>query len=389
LPGLIHRVIAAGGAVDSQAKRVLVYEEAWGQGGIETFLMNLFQKLQGKGLSFTLFSTWDWNDKLDSELASLGIDRWTCFPGYKPRQLTRLKDGPAAYGELIKSVGCDVSYVNTMNGMGFLWSEEAKRQGVPIRIVHSHNSAFGSGEAVAKAFAHGVGKVVLGGSATMRLAVSEDAGHYLFGARPFEVINNGIDIKRFAFNPSHRARIREQFNIPPDSPLFGSVGRIAEAKNPLFQLRVFAAILQKEPNAFFLMVGDGDLRDKTVRTAMELGIADRVLMPGYTADPAPVYSALDCFLMPSLYEGLAMVRVESQCSGCPVVCSDSLPIEGNVTDAELLLPLDLGEDLWAENALELAVTPRDRSSYAQKVASAGFDIEFTATRMVQILGGTV
>ena len=135
----------------STGKRVLCYAEAWGQGGIETFLMELFRRLQGNGVSFSLYSCWDWNDSFDDELAKLGIDRYTVFSGYKPGQLKRLCDGSKGFAELVNTMSPDVVYINTMNGMGFLYSEVAMKCCVPVRVVHSHNSAFGSGQAAAKA----------------------------------------------------------------------------------------------------------------------------------------------------------------------------------------------------------------------------------------------
>jgi glycosyltransferase involved in cell wall biosynthesis len=368
-------------------KKVICYSEAWGQGGIETFLMNLFRRLQGRGFAFDVFSTWDWNDKLDSELSELGVGRWTSFTGHKPGQAERLIKGSAAYGELIDMVGCDVAYVNTMNGMGFLWSDVAKHRGVPVRVVHSHNSAFGLGKAAMKALAHGFGKNVLGGSATTRLAVSKDAGVYLFGSRPFEIVNNGIDTKRFTYDPAARAELRSALGIPEDALLFGSIGRIAEAKNPLFQIRVFSEILKAEPSARYLMVGEGDMRPQVEALVSELGLRDAVFMPGYLPDPTAAYSALDCFLMPSLYEGLAIVRIESQCAGCPILCSDALPPEAHVTDTEELISLSAGEAAWAKRALIMANEPRDRVSYAAQIVTAGFDADATAQHMAKILGG--
>ena len=137
---------------------VLCYSEAWGQGGIETFLMGLFNTLQGKGFVFSLFSTWDWNEKMDAELKKLGIDRYTVFSGYKPGQVKRLCESSATFRELIGTLGPDVVYVNTMNGMGFLYSSVAKHMGIPVRVVHSHNSAFGSGQVAAKMIMHNFGK---------------------------------------------------------------------------------------------------------------------------------------------------------------------------------------------------------------------------------------
>ena len=370
-----------------EGKRVLVYSEAWGQGGIESFLMELFRRHKAYGLAFMVFSCWDWNMSMDAELEALGIARYTVFPGYKPSHAKRLKDGLAGFDEVIDLVKPDAVYVNTMNGMGFLYSDAAKRRGVPVRVVHSHNSAYGSGQAAAKAVAHAFGKAVLGGSATDRLACSDDAGRHLFGNRAFTIANNGIDTNRFAFNAEARGELRARYGIPQDVPLFGSVGRLAEAKNPLFQIRTFAEILKTEPDARYLMVGDGDMKQQVVDLVQELGLGDRVIMPGYLPDPAPVYSALDCFLMPSLYEGLAIVCIESQCARCAIVCSEALPQEAHVTDAEVLMPLTAGEKAWAEKAVEMARMDGDRTIYAELVRNAGFDADDTALRVVTILRG--
>ena len=341
--------------------------------------MELFRRLQGKCVSFSLYSCWDWNDSFDDELAKLGIDRYTVFPGNKPGQLKRLRDGSKGFAELSKTLKPDAVYINTMNGMGFLYSVVAMKCCVPVRVVHSHNSAFGSGQAVAKTVMHAFGKAILGGTATARLACSSDAGHYLFGSRRFEVVNNGIDTERFRFDAAARAEIRNSFGIPQNAFLFGNVGRIAEAKNPLFQIRVFAEILKREPNSYYLMVGEGDLRPQVEELVDELAVREKVIMPGYLPDPAPVYSALDCFLMPSLFEGLAIVCIEAQCSGCAIVCSEALPSEAHVTDAEVLLPLSAGESAWSDRAVEMVRMSKGRDVYAALVRSAGFDADRCAS----------
>lgn len=94
----------------SDGIHVLCYSEAWGQGGVETFLMSIFRRWQGKGFYFTLFSCWDWNLALDAELEALGIDRFTVFPDSKPGQVKRLCEGSAAFGALINEIRPDAVY---------------------------------------------------------------------------------------------------------------------------------------------------------------------------------------------------------------------------------------------------------------------------------------
>jgi glycosyltransferase involved in cell wall biosynthesis len=367
--------------------RVLCYSEAWGQGGIETFLMNQYRRLQGFGFSFLLFSTWDWNVELDKELGSLGIPRWTVFPDNKPNQVVRITQGPVAFKQLIEQTRPNAVYINTMNGMGFAYSKAAKDMDVPIRVVHSHNSAFGAGAAAAKTLAHNLGRNIWGGTATARLAVSDDAGRYLFGKRAYKVINNGVDTRRFKFDLSKRNQLRDAYGIPKDALLFGSVGRIAEAKNPLFQIRTFAIIKASIPNAQFLMAGDGELRLQTEKLVNELGLGDSVIMPGYLVDSSPLYSALDCLLMPSLHEGLPMVSIEAQSSGLPILCSDELAVESHITNLEERLPLSSGEGAWAKKAIQMACSEVDRSEYAAIIRAAHFDACDTAQALAHVLNG--
>lgn len=370
-----------------EGRSVLCYSEAWGQGGIETFLMALFRRYQGKGFSFTLFSCWDWNMAFDEELSALGIDRYTVFPDNKPGQVKRLKEGISAFGELIDEVHPNAVYVNTMNGMGFSYTKVAKRKGVPVRVAHSHNSTFGSGQAAAKAVMHSFGKGVLGSSATVRLACSCDAGNYLFGNRPFTVVNNGIDTKRYTYDNAARIEIRSDLGVPQDSLLFGSVGRIAEAKNPFFQIRAFAEIFCMEPSSYYLMAGDGEMRSQVEAFVGELGLKDRVIMPGYLPDTTVAYSALDCLLMPSFFEGFPITCIEAQCAGCPLLCSEALPPEAHLTDVEVLMPLSAGEKGWAEKAIEVARRNHDRADYASLVREAGFDADDTTQQVASVLEG--
>ena len=365
--------------------RVLCYAEAWGQGGIESFLMSLFRKLQGNGFSFEIFSTWDWNQAMDSELEALGIPRWTVFPGHKPGQIRRLRDGSAAFGQLIESRRPHCVYINTMNGMGFLYSEVAMRMGVPVRAVHSHSTAYGSGNAVAKAIAHAFGRNTLGSSANIRLAVSRNAGKYLFGEMSFEVLPNGIDTDLYTFDETKRDLIRAKLGIPKKSPVFGSIGRLSEEKNPFFQIQVFTKILEHEPDAYYLMVGDGPLHKDCMGFVDDLGLSQRVIFTGYLSNAVGLYSVLDCFLMPSIFEGLAMSCVEAQAAGCPILCSLALPAEAHVTNLEHTMPLDAGETKWAETAVALLNESADRFSYAIKVKDAGFDAKDTASKLASLL----
>lgn len=365
--------------------KVLVYAECWGRGGIEAYLMNVFRLLSPRGFEFTLFTTWDCNTAFDSELSDLSIERRVVFHDACPSQIKRITAGTAAFENLLRLHRYDCVYVNTMNGLGFLYSQIAKNKNVPVRVVHSHNSQLGPGGGLLKRIVHIIGRGLFGSSATCRVACSTEAGNHLYGCHEFEVVNNGIDIERFAFSIQARRSLREKLGFGSDSIVIGSIGRIAPAKDPIRQLRIFEEVLRVEPNSYYLMVGEGELLRKAKDYADEIGIGDRVRFTGYICDTAPYYSVLDVFLMPSLFEGLPLACVEAQCSGCPVIASDTLPLEANITKLLTTVSCSANDRAWALAALSSVGDLGKRSEYSAQVSVAGFSLNELGNRLCHAL----
>ena len=129
--------------------------------------------------------------------------------------------------------------------------------------------------------------------------------------------------------------------------LFGSVGRIAEAKNPLFQIRTFAEVLRAVPGAYYLMVGDGDMKGQVKALIRELGINDRVIMPGYLPDPAPVYSASIASLCPPCSKVLPLCALRHNARDA-ALCAPRLSLLRPMYLMPSLAAASAGERAWAE-----------------------------------------
>lgn len=369
--------------------KVLIYSEAWGKGGIETFICNEISGLQGKGFDFSVFTTWCWENLATFVSDAYGVDQNVVFNGYKPGLVKRTIEGAKAFGHLLSQGEYDAVHINTMNGAGFVYSWVAKKHGVSVRVVHSHNSDVGEG---ARALKRVLGKafaLAFGRTPTVRIACSGEAGRYLFGDKPFKVVNNGIDTERFRFNLESRAKVRAELGIADDEVLIGNIGRLAPAKNPRFQLEVFDEFLKLQPKARYLMLGGGELKNDVLTWAEELGVSDKLIIHDPVSDTAPWYCALDAFLMPSYFEGLGIVRLEAQDSGLPILVSDSLPVEGNITELSVVKSLDMSAADWARELFELCeVVFPPRGTFAFKVKRAGFDKEDSIQSFSEhILGG--
>ncbi len=365
--------------------KILVYSEAWGKGGIESFICGEISALQGEDYQFDVFTTWCWEGLASYAADAYGVGQYTVYDGYRPNLIKRVIRGAKAFGDLLAANHYDAVHINTMNGSGFVYSWVAKRHGVPVRIVHSHNSDVGAGAKTLKRFISKVFTSLYGNTATVRLACSKDAGRYLFGDKPFQIVNNGIDTERFRYKVESRTAIRAELGISEDVTLLGNIGRIAPAKNPLFQLDVFAEYLKLDSNARYLMVGGGELVEETRTHAKKLGIDDKLVIHEPVADTAPWYCALDAFLMPSLYEGLGIVRIEAQCSGLPILISDVQPHEGDLTELSKRCSLDASPIAWADELYVMArKSVTDRETYAATIQAAGYGLEQT----VRIMKGT-
>ena len=99
-----------------------------------------------------------------------------------------------------------------------------------------------------------------------------------------------------------------------------TVGSLKEQKNHALLLRAFAEVGDK--TAKLMILGEGDLRPKLTRLAAELGIAQRVIMPGFSVDPWPYLASADLFVLSSDYEGFPLALAEGMYAGLRIVSTD-------------------------------------------------------------------
>jgi glycosyltransferase involved in cell wall biosynthesis len=168
-----------------------------------------------------------------------------------------------------------------------------------------------------------------------------------------------------------------------DHFVVGHVGRFEEQKNHSFLLDVFSELHRQNSEAVLLLAGDGELRKAMEQKAKRLGIADAVRFLGIYANVSELYQAMDVFVLPSLFEGLGIVAIEAQCAGLPVVASDQVPSEANITQNVEYLPLQFPAQKWAIQILQKQNL--GRLDMSAKIREAGYDITAEAVRVEKLL----
>jgi len=227
------------------------------------------------------------------------------------------------------------------------------------------------------------------------VAVSEDTAHFYrreIGVRDdlVRVINNGVDVKRFAASDGRELRAGW---APNGEFLVGSVGRLVEAKNHE-RLLDMTVRLQAEglTRLRVVIVGEGPGRAALERRIADLGLGEVVTLAGQRDDIPDVLAALDVFVLSSDREGHPVTALEAQAAGTPVVLTDA----GGSTDAIARDGSHRGGLLVAPCAEALATAVRmladdpDRrrqmGEFAREHARRNFDTEGTVDAYVALFG---
>jgi glycosyltransferase involved in cell wall biosynthesis len=138
-----------------------------------------------------------------------------------------------------------------------------------------------------------------------------------------DMIYPAYDSTRFgAASPAaEQEALRQAFDLARDRPLFVFCGRLAAQKRPLDFLQLALRRLQKRDDAFFVMVGTGELAPEVDEFIKDNEVANLRRIP-FLDNPAPLYSIASGLIMTSQYESLGIVMLEALSMGLPVLATD-------------------------------------------------------------------
>jgi sugar transferase (PEP-CTERM/EpsH1 system associated) len=175
------------------------------------------------------------------------------------------------------------------------------------------------------------------------IALSRDLEGYLTGrvgipARKVAQVYNGVDAERFRPAVAPEPTLADCPFSRPEHWLVGTVGRMQTVKDQTLLAKAFVRALELAPalkaRLRLVMVGDGPLRAEVQALLDAAGVADLAWLPGERHDIPEVLRGLDCFVLPSLAEGISNTILEAMASGLPVIATN---VGGNpelVTDGE-------------------------------------------------------
>ncbi len=192
--------------------------------------------------------------------------------------------------------------------------------GIPLSRARCITDPIGS-KGRAFVFKHGCSNIVADASVIKRELVEE---HGVPPAK-IEVIGSAVDLEKFK-PPRNRMKFRRDIAVGAATPLVGNIGMIRPDKGQLVLVEAAPFVLEKWPDARFVIVGQGTgilKRGINVRNAIDrAGLATQIIMTGYRWDTPDVYAACDMIVIASLRtEASPIVLREAFASGRPVIAT--------------------------------------------------------------------
>jgi glycosyltransferase involved in cell wall biosynthesis len=342
-------------------KKILQLIDSLNFGGAEVLLIDLVRGIKEAGYDVSVgYST---RGPLEKKLLELGVPsarlprlgRIDPFLFFKMCQLIVREKPDIVHTHLFKS---------DLHGR-----LAARLCGVPVVVSTSHNN-----DVWAKRFPLGYLYGLTAKLTDQVIAVSSEVRDYQIQHTGISkdkiiVIENGVHVQKFSSHKDSARAIRAEFQIGDSAPLIGVIGRLQPQKDHGNFLNAAVEIRKKMPDARFLIVGDGPLREELIAQAQTLDLESAVIFCGVRQDIPAVLAALDVLVISSKWEGLPVTLLEGMAARRPIASTTVGGVPNVVVDGESALLVPPQDPSALANAcLKILQDP----PLAQSLADAGF-----------------
>lgn len=342
----------------------------WVGGGVEAVVMNYYRHIDKTKIQFDFICDEDSTNIPYEEIECLG-GRVILVPPYQ-----KILDYQKKLIKIFKVNKYTIvhSHINTLSVFPL---RAAKKAGVKVRIAHSHSTS--NKKEWKKNLVKNILKPFAKVYATDYMCCSELAGRYLFGNKTYDegkvyLLNNAIDLEKFAYNEEIRKRKRKELNIDDDTLVIGHIGRFVEQKNHTFLIDIFNEVHKENKNSLLLLVGQGPLQNEIKQKVQKLGLTNSVKFLNQRDDVNELYQTFDAFILSSLYEGLPVVGVEAQAAGLLCIFSDDMTKETKILKSTIFMSLSDNAKQWAYTVFESLKT-HNREKNSKEIFLSNYNIK--------------
>lgn len=320
-----------------------------GRGGSQTYAINVLRNIDQSRFHIDFAVYTDPKDGYGDEMRESGCKIWIV----PPFKIYNIKHCQNVWNNVFDQGNYDIVHGHATNA-GSVYLKIAKSKGIHT-IVHSHSAGFRGNilqQMVKKVFSDQAKKY-----GDYWFSCSEKASEKLYGQEyktypHYYQIPNAINVEKYLFNADVRKKIRSALNISEDIFLCGHVGSFSMPKNHHFLFQIFKKLLEIKPTSKLVLCGDGPLKDNVVKMISEMGLDNYIIRTGNVPNVLEYMMAMDVLIFPSLFEGLPVTIVEAQATGLPVVMSDVITEEVDLTSIVCRHSLSEALDVWVKDIVK-------------------------------------
>lgn len=330
-------------------KRLLCIVGSMDVGGAETFLMKVYRGIDRTKYQFDFCVAKKEKNSYEDEIISLGGKMYRITPKTKGilKNFNDIK-------KIVKENKYEYVLRISQNSLSSVELFAAKLGGAKKLIFRSSNTSVHGGKL--ETIVHYLFRPFSNMISNVKIAPSKEAAKFMFGRRKYFQINNGVDIEKYKFSIKNRNKIRKEFNVNKDTKVIGHVGRFTFQKNHKFLIDIFNEYQKVNSNSELWLFGSGELENEIKKYSKN---NKNIKFLGVRKDINEIYSAMDCYVFPSLFEGMPNTVIEAQTSGLPCLVSNTITNDCNISDNVIFLPLDNNVKKWSDKINYLSNNERN------------------------------
>jgi glycosyltransferase involved in cell wall biosynthesis len=285
-------------------------------GGAENAVKHLAEGLDRDTFDVSVFCT-NSRGVLAEQLAAQGVPVVSTFPSR--RQLRHLT--PLLIARSLRQRKVDV--VHTHGTPGMVHAGPLRLLGLLPPWIHTYH--FGNyplanrREMQAERFLSRRADILVAVGEVQRASVIT---HCRLDGREVLTVPNGVVAHGLADDPAVRAAARREFGFTADDMVVGGIAVLTRQKGVTYFLQAARVLAARHPRLRFLLVGGGPLEDALRQEARALGLDGVVTFTGFRSDVAQLLTALDVFVMASLWEAMPLALIEAMAAGRVIVATD-------------------------------------------------------------------
>lgn len=360
--------------------KVLMVLVSTNVGGAEMFVLNLLKNMDLTRFQVDIVISIKENENgIANELKALGSHIYM-LPFFKVYNYVRYRK---AWKAFLSNHHYDIVHGHATNSAA-VYLRMAKKMGC-VTIAHCHSAGY-RGNWIEKRLKKYFSKKV-GGVADYWFACSNKAAEHLFGRnfsayKKYYIIPNAINIDKYLYDESIVNRVRQALGIGKDSFVCGHVGSFTPPKNHMYLLDIFYEVTIRIPNAYLLCCGEGEMMPQFKEKAKQMGIEDKLILPGVVKNVNEYLMAMDVLIFPSFFEGLPISVIESEATGLPIVMSDVITREVDLLDSVKRCSLNDNPTKWADVAC--GIEQNDRQACNNIISNSKYNMLTTAKLVMSL-----